>query len=183
MTVPLIALAIPSIIIGFLTVGPMLFGHYFDGAIQVIERNNVLAEMAHEFGGPLAFGLKGLLPGPFYLAVLGIVTAWVFVLWRPQWGSAVRQHSGVLYKILVNKYFFDWINENIIARLTRWIGILLWRGGDQGIIDGAVVNGSAGLIGWIAGVTRHLQSGFLYSYAFWMIIGLAVLLGWFLTHI
>ena len=85
--------------------------------------------------------------------------------------------------MLDNKYYFDWFNENVIARLTRGIGLVLWRGGDQTIIDGGMVNGSAGLIGWLAGVTRQLQSGFLYSYAFWMIIGLAALLGWFLWRI
>jgi NADH-quinone oxidoreductase subunit L len=104
------------------------------------------------------------------------------VLNAPSWGLALRQRLSVLYELLVNKYYFDWFNENVLARLARWLGIALWRGGDQGLIDGAVVNGSAGLVGWIAGVTRHLQSGFLYSYAFWMIIGLALLLGWFLTH-
>jgi NADH-quinone oxidoreductase subunit L len=179
---PLVALAIPSLVIGYFTIQPVLFGGYFGHAIHVLPQNDVIAELGKRWEGPGAFALHGLLPGPFYLAVLGIATAWVFVLWRPQWGTLLRERLSLLYKILVNKYFFDWFNENIIARLARWIGIALWRGGDQGIIDGAMVNGSAGLVGWIAGVTRHLQSGFLYSYAFWMIIGLAVMLGWFLTH-
>jgi NADH-quinone oxidoreductase subunit L len=182
-TGPLIALAIPSILIGFLTIGPVLFGNYFGNAIHVMPANDVVGELRHEWEGPVAFALHGLKPGPAWIAALGALTAWAFVLWRPQWGQAVRSHSGVVYRILVNKYFFDWFNENVLARLARGLGIALWRGGDQMLIDGAVVNGSAGLIGWIAGVTRHLQSGFLYSYAFWMIIGLAVALGWLLTHL
>jgi NADH-quinone oxidoreductase subunit L len=179
---PLVALAIPSAVIGYVTIQPVLFGGYFGSAIKVLPANDVIAQLGKEWEGPWAFALHGLLPGPFWLAILGIITAWVFVLWRPQWGTLLRERFSFIYNILVNKYFFDWFNENVIARLARWIGILLWRGGDQAIIDGAMVNGSAGLVGWIAGVTRHLQSGFLYSYAFWMIIGLALTLGWFLTH-
>jgi NADH-quinone oxidoreductase subunit L len=182
-TGPLIALAIPSVIIGFMTMGPVLFGGYFGNAIKVLPANDVLHELGREWEGALNFSWRGFAPGPFYIALLGILSAWVFVLWRPHWGTLLRARLSLLYKILVNKYYFDWFNENVIARLARWLGIALWRGGDQAIIDGAMVNGSAGLVGWIAGVTRHLQSGFLYSYAFWMIIGLTLLLGWFLIHL
>jgi NADH-quinone oxidoreductase subunit L len=182
-TGPLIALAIPSVIIGFLTVDAVLFGGYFGNAIHVLPANDVVGELGKEWEGALKFGLHGLAPGPFYLAILGALTAWVFFLWRPALADSSARRFGWLRTILINKYYFDWLNEKIIAPLARGIGIVLWRGGDQGIIDGAVVNGSAGLVGWIAGVTRHLQSGFLYSYAFWMIIGLALMLGWLLTHL
>ncbi len=83
-------------------------------------------------------------------------------------------------QLLENKYYFDWFNENVLAAGSRGLGRLFWRGGDQAIIDNGLINGSAALVGWLAGVTRRVQSGFLYSYAFWMIVGLAAILGWFL---
>jgi NADH-quinone oxidoreductase subunit L len=180
---PLVALAIPSLLIGFFTIDPVLFGGFFGNAIKVLPANDVVGELHREWEGPLAFALHAVATPVFWLAALGVLTAWAFVLWRPSWGTVLRHRLSILYTLLANKYYFDWFNENVLARLARWLGIALWRGGDQGIIDGAMVNGSAGLVGWIAGVTRHLQSGFLYSYAFWMIIGLAVMLGWFLTHV
>ena len=180
---PLVALAIPSLLIGDFTIGPLLFGGYFDDAIKVLPANDVIGDLRREWEGPLGFALHGFLSVPFWLAASGVLTAWLFVLKQPQWATALSERLSFLYKLLVNKYYFDWFNENVLARLARWLGIALWRGGDQGLIDGAVVNGSAGLVGWIAGVTRHLQSGFLYSYAFWMMIGLALMLGWLLTHL
>ncbi len=183
MKAPLVALAIPSLIIGYLTVQPILFGGYFGEAIKVLQAHDVVGEIGREFHGPAAFALHGLLPGPAWLAALGVYTAWLFVLKHPEWGADVRRRAGWFYRLLVNKYYFDWFNENVLARIGRGLGIVLWRGGDQALIDGAVVNGSARMVGWLAGVTRRLQSGFLYSYAFWMIIGLAALLGWFLYGI
>jgi len=179
---PLVALAIPSVLIGFVTIQPVLFGGYFLDSIRVAEAHDVVGELAREWHGPVRFALGSLLGAAPWLAGAGVLTAWYFVLYRPQAGAALRERFAGLYRLLVNKYYFDWFNEHVIAPLTRGIGIALWRGGDEVLIDGAVVNGSAGLIGWLAGVTRQLQSGFLYSYAFWMIIGLAALLGWFLTH-
>jgi NADH-quinone oxidoreductase subunit L len=183
MKAPLVALAIPSLIIGYLTVQPILFGGYFGGAIRVLEGHDVVGELKAEWHGPVAFALQALVSAPAWLAALGVLTAWWFVLQRPQLGAAVRERSGGLYRLLVNKYYFDWFNENVLAPLARGLGVLLWRGGDQVVIDGAIVNGSADAVGRLAGVTRLLQSGFLYSYAFWMIIGLALSLGWFLVHI
>jgi NADH-quinone oxidoreductase subunit L len=183
MKAPLVALAIPSLVIGYLTVQPILFGGYFGSAIQVLPAHDVVGELGAEWRGPLLFGLHGLAPGPAWLAALGVFTAWLCVLRRPEWGDAARRHAGFLYTLLVNKYYFDWLYENVLARLGRGLGIVLWRGGDQALIDGAMVNGSASLVGWLAGLTRQLQSGFLYSYAFWMIIGLALLLGWFLFRV
>jgi NADH-quinone oxidoreductase subunit L len=182
-TAPLVALAIPSVLIGFLTVGSVLFGSYFSDAIRVLERNDVLGEIGGEFRGPVQFALHGFISPPFWFAAAGVATAWFLYLKRPELAERIRERAAGLYRLLVNKYYFDWFNENVIARATRLVGTALWRGGDEAAIDGALVNGSAGLVGWLAGVSRQLQSGFLYSYAFWMIIGLALLLAWFLIGI
>jgi NADH-quinone oxidoreductase subunit L len=183
MKAPLVALAIPSAIIGYLTVEPILFGGYFGDSIKVLEGHDVVAELSTEWHGPAAFALHALVSAPAWLAALGVLTAWWFVLKRPELGDAVRERFSGINRVLVNKYYFDWFNENVVAPLARGLGVLLWRGGDQVVIDGAIVNGSAEAVGRLAGVTRLLQSGFLYSYAFWMIIGVAVSLGWFLIHI
>jgi NADH-quinone oxidoreductase subunit L len=183
MKAPLVALAIPSAIIGYLTVEPILFGGYFGDSIKVLEGHDVVAELSTDWHGPAAFALHALVAAPAWLAALGVLTAWWFVLKRPELGDAVRERFSGINRVLVNKYYFDWFNENVVVPLARGLGVLLWRGGDQLVIDGAIVNGSAEAVGRLAGVTRLLQSGFLYSYAFWMIIGLAVSLGWFLIHI
>ena len=181
-TLPLILLAIPSIFIGWATVSQVLFGNYFGDAIQVLEQNNVVAEVGKDFHGPVDFALKGFLPGPFWLAVLGIFCAWLFFLKKPSWADAWAKNLSLLRTILVEKYFFDWFNQAVIMRLTRGIGYGLWKGGDEVLIDGALVNGSAHTVGWVGSVLRRVQNGYLYSYAFWMMIGLAALLGWFLEH-
>ena len=179
-TLPLIALAIPSLLIGIFTVGTVLFGDFFGNAIFVLEHNDVIGELKHEFHGALSFALHGFLGLPFWLALAGAVTAWVFFLWKPSLANSAARTFGWLRTLLLNKYYFDWINENIIAAASRLLGKGLWKGGDMALIDGALVNGSASTLGWFGGVMRLVQSGYLYSYAFWMIIGLAVLLGWFL---
>jgi len=181
-TVPLIALAIPSILIGFLTVSSVLFGNYFGDAIQVLEHNNVVGEIGHEFQGPVAFAVHGFVSLPFLLLLAGAFCAWLFFLKMPSLSYKVASTFGWLREILVQKYYFDWFNQTIIAGLTRLIGFGLWKGGDQVLIDGALVNGSAHTVSWVGSVIRRVQSGYLYSYAFWMVIGLAVLLGWFLEH-
>jgi NADH-quinone oxidoreductase subunit L len=180
---PLVALAIPSLLIGFFTVQPVLFGDYFGDAIRVLGEHDVVGELKAEWPGALAFGLHSVLSAPAWLAAFGVFTAWVLVLRRPQWAEAVQARSGWLYTLLANKYYFDWFNEHVLARLSRGLGWVLWRDGDQLIIDGGMVNGTANMVGRLSGVARRLQSGFLYSYAFWMIIGLAVLLGWFLIGV
>ncbi|HEX4648345.1 MAG TPA: NADH-quinone oxidoreductase subunit L [Steroidobacteraceae bacterium] len=181
-TAPLIALAIPSILIGALTVGTVLFGDYFGRSIFVLPADNVIGAIGEEFGGAVSFALHGLVKAPFWLALAGALTAWVFFLRRPQWADAAAQRLRWLYVALTEKYWFDWFNERVLAALARGVGVGLWKGGDERLIDGAMVNGSAATVGWLGSVMRRVQSGYLYSYAFWMMIGLALLLGWFLAH-
>jgi len=181
-TLPLIALAIPSIVIGAWTVAPVLFGNYFGPAIKVLEPNNVLGELAPEFHGWLQAGLHAFVQAPVWFTAAGVFVAWLFFLRQPSLADATARKLSLLRTILVNKYYFDWFNEKVVATLTRGIGFGLWKAGDQGLIDGALVNGSAHTIGWFGGLVRKVQSGYLYSYAFWMVIGLAVLLGWFLRR-
>jgi NADH-quinone oxidoreductase subunit L len=176
--VPLVLLAIPSLVIGWITVQPVLFGGYFDGAIHVAPANDVLARIGEEFHGSGAFLVSALAPGPLYLAAAGVIAAWLFFLKNPSWADAAERRFKWLHTILVNKYGFDWFNENVIAPLARGIGKTFWKAGDQAVIDGAFVNGSARLVGWFGSVMRYSQSGYLYHYAFAMILGLASLLLW-----
>src|SRR5579872_459765 len=181
-TVPLIALAIPSVVIGFLTAGPILFGGYFGDAIRVFEKNDVLMELGREFQSPTRMALEGFTKLPFWLAAAGVATAWACFLWRPQLATTAARIFAPLRNLLLNKYFFDWFNEKVISALARGVGFTLWKAGDQVLIDGVLVNGSAATVRWFGSVVRRVQSGYLYAYAFWMVIGLAVLLGWFLEH-
>jgi NADH-quinone oxidoreductase subunit L len=179
-TLPLILLAIPSVVIGWLTIKPLLFGGYFGSAIVVAENHDVLGELGKEFHGPAQFVQHGLMGPAVWLAAAGVALAWYLYLKRPDLPAQLRQRAGGLYTLLENKYYFDWFNENVIARGSRALGMALWKGGDVAVIDGAAVNGSARLVGWVANLGRGLQSGYLYHYAFATIIGLSVLLAWLL---
>ena len=181
-TGPLIALAIPSLLIGMLTAGPILFGGYFGDSIQVLEKNDVLQELGRDFRGPLSFALSGMLKLPFWLAAAGVFTAWYVFLKRPELADRAARTFAPLRNLLVNKYYFDWFNEKVLATLARGLGYTLWKGGDEVLIDGALVNGSAATVGWFGSIVRRVQNGYLYAYAFWMVIGLAALLGWFLVR-
>ena len=180
-TLPLVLLAIPSIVIGYLTVQPVLFGGYFAGAIVVLERNDVLAELASHFHDPASFALAAVGHPPFWLALGGVVSAWYLFLKNPAAAARLGALFGPIHKVLDNKYYFDWFNENVLAAGSRLLGRVFWKAGDQTLIDGALVNGSASLVGALSGVVRRIQTGYLYSYAFWMMIGLAGLLAWFLV--
>ncbi len=181
---PLVALAIPSVLIGALCVKSVLFGGYFGNSIFVLPANDVIAKIGEELHAPvwLIFALKGFLAPAFWLALSGVVAAWVFFLKKPEWADAAARALAPLRALLDNKFYFDWFNENVLCALARGLGRGLWRAGDQILIDGGMVNGSANTVGWFGGVLRHLQSGYLYSYAFWTMIGLALLLGWFLVR-
>ncbi len=177
-TVPLILLAIPSALIGWFTVQPVLFGDFFAGAIYVAPANNVLEHVGEEFHGSAAFVLSALMQWPVWLAALGVLTAYQFYLWRPDWSDAVQKRFSWLYRILVDKFGFDWFNENVIVAGARLLGGGLWRFGDQLVIDDGLVNGSARTVGWLGSVMRYAQSGYLYHYAFAMILGLTAFLMW-----
>jgi NADH-quinone oxidoreductase subunit L len=181
-TIPLIALAIPSLVIGYLTAGPILFGGYFGDAIRTLEKNDVVAELGKEFQGPGQMALHGFAGVPFWLAAAGVLTAWLFFLYRPQWAADWARTLSPVRNLLLNKYYFDWFNEKVLSAFARGLGFTLWKAGDEVLIDGALVNGSAATVSWIGSIVRRVQSGYLYAYAFWMVIGLAVMLGWFLVR-
>ncbi|MDE2296422.1 MAG: NADH-quinone oxidoreductase subunit L [Gammaproteobacteria bacterium] len=179
-TLPLVLLAIPSAVVGWFAIRPLLFGNFFAGAIQVAPTHDVLGAMGTEFHGPTAFLLSAFGGLPIWLAAAGVVCAWLFFLKRPELADAVERRFHGLYRVLVAKYGFDWFNENVLAAGARRLGSGLWRFGDQDVIDGALVNGSARTVGWFSSVIRTVQSGYLYHYAFAMILGLASLLMWLL---
>ncbi len=179
-TLPLILLAIPSVVIGFITIEPMLFGAFFRDAIIVDPvRHPAMAELAKLFHGPAQMALHGLSTAPFWLAVAGVALAYYLYLVNPALPAAIKRRVEPLYTLLDNKYYLDWFNENVLARGARALGNGLWKGGDQRLIDGALVNGSWRLVGWVSGVVRRLQSGYIYHYAFGMIIGVFVLMTYF----
>jgi NADH-quinone oxidoreductase subunit L len=176
-TLPLVLLAIPSVGAGWLMVEPLPFGGFFGDAVFVAGAG------ASGHGDPVGFLIHGLAGAPVWLALAGVAVAWYFYLRRPELPGAVAGRAGAIHKLLVNKYYFDDLNERVLAPLARLGGRTLWRVGDELIIDGAVVNGSARAVGWLSGVVRRLQTGYLYHYAFAMFIGLAVMLGWLLFFV
>ena len=180
-TVPLILLAIPSVIIGFYTITPLLFGTYFGDSIFIdVLRHPIMKELEDEFHGPVAMALHAFTTPVLLLVVLGVLTAAIGYLWAPNLPAKVAQALAPIKKLLDNKYYLDELNQTVFAKGLIWIGSFLWYRGDQKVIDGFFVNGSAYTVGRFAGVIRHLQSGYLYHYAFAMIAGLAALLAWVL---
>ncbi|MGB4115056.1 MAG: NADH-quinone oxidoreductase subunit L [Polaromonas sp.] len=179
-TVPLVSLAIPSVVIGFMTIQPMLFGDFFKSVITVnLEKHPAMEVLAKLFHGPVQMALHGLTAAPFWLALAGVVTAWYMYMRNPALPAAIQSKCQPLYTLLENKYYIDWFNENVLARGTRMLGMGLWKFGDQKLIDGVLVNGSWKVVGWISGIVRRLQSGFIYHYAFGMILGVFVLMTYF----
>ncbi|HSQ05340.1 MAG TPA: NADH-quinone oxidoreductase subunit L [Burkholderiales bacterium] len=174
-TLPLIALAIPSICAGWI-VGPVLFGGFFGNSIVVSSEHNVLAEMGREFHGLVPMMAHALFTLPFWLAIAGIATATYLYLLRPDLPDRIKSRLGVIYTILDHKYWFDELYSWLFAGGARSVGTGLWKGGDVAVIDGVLVNGSARAVGWAAGLMRTVQSGMVSHYAFAMIIGILVLL-------
>ncbi len=179
-TVPLVLLAIPSVIIGYITVMPMLFGNFLGDAIHVnATLHPSMTELEHFIHGPLELALHALVSPAFWLAVSGVVVSWYMYLINPAVPAAFKRALQPLYTILENKYYLDWFNENVLAKGARGLGIGFWKGGDQGIIEGGVVNASWKLVGLVSKVARLFQTGYLYHYALVMIAGLVMFLTYF----
>jgi len=177
-TAPLILLAIPSVVIGFMAIQPMLFGDFFKDAIFVdAAKHPAMAELAKGFHGAAAMALHGLQTLPFWLALAGVVTAWWFYLKQPAIPAAIGRALSPVVRVLENKYYLDWFNEHVLAAGARMLGMGLWKGGDQAVIDGAI-NGSARAMGGFAGLLRQAQTGRLYTYALVMLLGIFGLLTW-----
>ena len=177
-TAPLVLLAVPSVVIGLLTIQPMLYGDFFKDSIFVdAARHPAMAELAEGFHGAAAMALHSLTALPFWLALAGVGAAYWFYMLQPAIPAAMARRFGFLYRLLDNKYYMDWINEHLLAPAARGLGTGLWKGGDMALIDGAI-NGSARLVGVGAGFMRVLQSGYLYWYALVMIMGVIGLMTW-----
>ncbi len=179
-TAPLLLLAVPSVVIGFMTIQPMLFGEFFKDAIVVnAAQHPAMAEMAKVFHGPVQMAMHALTTAPFWLALSGVAVAYYLYMVNPALPAAIQRRVQPLYTLLDNKYYMDWFNENILARGARGLGMGLWKGGDQAVIDGLLVNGSWKVVRWVSGVVRWFQSGYIYHYALVMIVGVFVLMTYF----
>jgi NADH-quinone oxidoreductase subunit L len=181
MTVPLVLLAIPSIYSGGAYIDPVLFGNFFGQSIMVAQQHVALTTMTEEWHGPWAFVLHGITTLPFWLALAGVAAAWLLYIKRSDLPAKIRERAGVLYELLINNYYIDRFNDWFFAGGFRRLGALFSDVGDRSIIDGFFVNGSARLVGATSAVLRQIQSGFIYQYAFAMVLGIVVFLFWWLT--
>jgi len=175
-TVPLVLLAIPSLMIGYVTIDNMLFGDYFGDSIVVHESRDVLAQIGASFTSAGAFMVHGLITPAFWFAMAGLGTAWFVYMRRPDLADFAKQQCLPLFKLLDRNYGCDEFNDKFFAAGSRKVGRILSQTGDAKLIDGYMVNGSANAVGWLASVARYTQTGYLYHYAFAMILGLVVLL-------
>lgn len=180
-TLPLVMLAIPSVFIGYIAIEPMLFGEFFKGVIHVNqEAHPVMATLAHHwheiYHSPSGMALHGLMTVPFFLALSGVLLSWFFYMKRPDIPAAIQKKLSWVQYVLENKYGFDAFNEKFFAAGSRLIGSKFWQIGDVQLIDGALVNGTANLIGKFSTIVRKLQTGLIYHYAFAMIIGVFLML-------
>lgn len=180
-TLPLILLAIPSAIIGYLTIKPILFGGWLDDAITVLPENDVLAELGEHFNGPMAMATHAVSTLPFWLMVSGFVISTVIYMFKPSIAASLRKNFSFIYRLLDNNYYFDDLYRKVFAEGGVKLGQGLWKKADAGFIDNGLVNGSTRAIAWVAARVRQWQTGFLYDYAFVMIIGLIGLLAVWVT--
>ncbi|HEX2951192.1 MAG TPA: NADH-quinone oxidoreductase subunit L, partial [Armatimonadota bacterium] len=179
-TVPLILLAIPSVLIGFFAIEPMLYGDFFKGVIFFSDAHPAMHDLREEFAGATAMGIHAFTSIPFWLALAGVVASYYCYMINPKVPAWFRSRFDPIYTLLDNKYYMDKINEIVFAGGARVIGSGLWKVGDRALIDGLIVNGSAKVVGWFSAVIRHLQSGYIYHYAFVMILGVLGFLIYFM---
>ncbi len=175
--VPLVLLAIPSIFAGY-WIDPVVFGDYFKDIIYVAPANDSLATLSANYHGAVGFVTHAFHGPAVYLAAAGVFAAWLIYMKNPHWADKAQQKAGFIYRILVNKYYADDFNNAVFGGGTRGLGFALWQLGDRLLIDGIIVNGSARVVGWWAAILRHIQTGYLYHYAFAMIVGLLALVSW-----
>jgi NADH-quinone oxidoreductase subunit L len=179
-TVPLILLAIPSVVIGFMVIQPMLFGEFFKDAIFVdAAKHPAMAVITKNFHGAVQYALHSLAALPTWLAVAGVALSYYMYIINPALPAAIKARVMPIYTLLENKYYMDWFNENVLARGARGLGTAFWKGGDQGVIETGFVNGSWKLVGWVSGVVRRLQTGYIYHYALVMLLGVFAMLSYF----
>jgi NADH-quinone oxidoreductase subunit L len=177
---PLVLLAIPSVVIGYLTIGPMLHGDFFKGVIFVGENHMAMEELTAEFNGPMAMVVHSLQTLPLWLAIAGVASAYYCYMINPRVPAWLLKTFRPIHTLLENKYYLDKFNEVVFARGARLLGNGLWNIGDKKLIDGLLVNGSAKMVVWFSALTRTLQTGYIYHYAFVMILGLLAFLIYFL---
>lgn len=178
-TLPLVALAIPSVILGGIAIGPMLFGDYFKGVITVDSSHPAMAVLASHYHGAIDLALHSIQTLPFWLALAGVLVSGYFYLMRPSIPEAIAMRFSAIHRLLDQKYFMDRFNEIVFAGGARLLGGQLWKRADQGLIDGFVVNGSTRVVAAVASIMRIGQTGYLYHYAIAMILGVALMLWWF----
>jgi NADH-quinone oxidoreductase subunit L len=179
-TLPLILLAIPSVVIGFLTIQPMLFGDFFKGVVFVGEGHEAMKDLAAHWHGAVAMGIHAFTSAPFWLALGGVAASYYCYMVNPRVPAWFHARFSGIYTLLDNKYYMDKFNDAVFSAGARGLGRGLWNVGDRSLIDGLLVNGSARMVGWFSTITRTFQSGYIYHYAFTMILGIALYLGYLL---
>jgi len=180
-TVPLILLAIPSVVIGYFTIEPMLFGGWLDNGIYIDTSHESVAKLKHHFHSAFSLISHSVMTLPFWMMVGGIATAWLFSLYRTEWADVIQRRFKRINYVLVSLYGFDRFNEIIFVRGALKLGNLLWKISDMAIIDQLLVNGSARFARFVGSFIRPVQTGYVYHYAFFMIISLMLVLGWVLV--
>ena len=181
-TAPLLLLAIPSVVIGYMTIDAMLIGDFLKDAITVnADKHPAMSELIKIYHGPVQMALHGFTAAPFWLGLAGVALAYYLYIVNPALPAAIKSRVEPLYTLLENKYYIDWFNENVLARGARMLGVGLWKGGDEKVIDGTLVNGSWKLVRWASGVVRKVQTGYIYHYALAMIMGIFILISYFST--